>query len=189
MNVFDKMVNSVFHTVSSRTAGFATVDSASYTQGSGFLTYVLMFVGAGPASCAGGIKITTIVVLFCVVRANIKNREEVTFGKNTVSDYSVKKAVMMLIFALTSIIVFTMLITVIENEAFSLGEILSEVLNGFTTTGYPGGISSKLTVLSKLIITLTMFAGRTGPLILSFALSKGKKTALNIKYSEVNIIV
>lgn len=166
-----KIVTAFFQSVTTRTAGFNTVDTALLTRSSVLLFLVLMFIGASPGSTGGGIKTTTIAVAFKAAWANIRGREHVEFFKRNISWNYVNKTYAVLFSAFAFIILFSFILVLAEPN-FSLKELFFELVSAFGTVGLSMGITSELSVTGKLIIITSMFVGRIGFLTLGLALTR-----------------
>lgn len=175
MGAGEKILDCFFASISSRTAGFSVANLPTANDFAKISTSVLMFVGAAPGSTAGGVKVTTVALLFATVIAVIKNREETEiFGHRVPKKLVYKSTTVMFLSVLFIIISFAAIY--LMNPQLPELDILYEVISAFTTTGFSAGISDKLGIASKLVMCFTMFVGRTGPvsLLLSFTGEKGK---------------
>lgn len=153
-----------FMSVSTRTAGFTVVDlSRDFSQAAVLFTIFLMFVGASPASTGGGVKTTTLFTILASIRAFATGEHQTHAFKRRISDGLIVKAFILTTFAISFIVFSSFIILAIEQENFTLEEILFEVTSGFGTVGLTLGITSELSVYSKLIICLVMYVGRLGP--------------------------
>ncbi len=174
-----------FFSVSARTAGFSTYSVSGFTKGGLLILIILMFMGASPGSTGGGIKTTTTFVLFKSAFSMSTNKNCVAF-KRKISDSLIMKAYLLLFLSLSLIITNTLLLCVIEPE-YRFVELLFEMVSAFATVGLSTGITPHLSVGSKVIIILTMFIGRLGPLTMaSIWINKPKSS---ISYTEENITI
>ncbi len=183
-----------FQSVTSRTAGFNTIDIAKLTDASLFFIIVLMFIGASPGSCGGGVKTTTAGVVFAMLLAKSKNQEDVNIGRHRVPNEIVSKAVSVTFFAMMIVILATILLMLIEewgiSHIYSRGLFLEsffEVISAFGTVGLSTGITPELSALGKLILVIVMFIGRVGPL--TVVLAVGRKMPPRFKYAQENILI
>ena len=168
----DKLWVSWFQSVTLRTAGFNTIDTASFSSATLFLFMVFMFIGASPGSTGGGIKTTTVGVLFFTVRSMIMGRDTVEgFGRSIPWDI-VRKSISITFVGGGIITVGTIALSLVE--PFSLKETLFEVTSASGTVGLTLGITSKLSSLGKLVVTLMMYLGRIGPLTVAFLIGTQK---------------
>ena len=170
MDAGQKLLASLFQAVSPRTAGFNTVDLASLTSGGGLLTIVLMFIGAGPGSTGGGVKVTTVVVCLLTLRAYIRGRREVGAFNRRLDEEQVHRALagvtLYLVLALTG--GFFLLAT----QPFPLQDALFEIFSAMSTVGLSTGITRALSPLNRGVVIAMMFCGRIGSLSMMMALAE-----------------
>ncbi|MFQ5597397.1 MAG: TrkH family potassium uptake protein [Nitrospiria bacterium] len=183
---YEKWVAAAFHSVTARTAGFNTLDTGAYSDAALFLIILLMWIGGSPASTAGGIKTTTFGVMLATLGAMLHRREEVSLFKRSLSPVAVHKS-LSIAFTSSALLAFLLLLLLATEEG-SFKEIVFESVSAFNTVGLSTGITSELSTVGKIIITLTMFIGRIGPLTLAFSLaeraSKGK-----LSYPQERVII
>jgi len=156
------LLGAFFMSVTARTAGFATENIGNYSNAGLLVLIVLMYIGASPGSTGGGIKTTTAFVLIRNMRNVTLNKSCAAF-KRKISDDTVRKALVVAGLALLSIMFSTFIVSVLESQ-FSLSQILTEVTSAFATVGLSTGITPQLCSASKLMLIITMFIGRLGPL-------------------------
>ena len=174
-----------FHSVSARTAGFSTYAMGDLTNAGLFTLTVLMFIGASPGSTGGGIKTTTFFALMQDVRSVFTKRRPGAFHR-TISAESMGKAPVIALLSLLVVFVSTFLLCILEPGCTFI-QILFEVVSAFGTVGLSTGITPDLCVLSKLIIILTMFAGRVGAFtLLSIWIDRPEPLA---RYTEESITI
>ena len=167
MTVFDKIINSVFASVSARTAGMNSFDIASSSPATYLINIIYMIIGGSPGSTAGGMKTTTMAVLVLAGWANMRNEKHVNiFGRRLEEDI-VRKAltITMIYFALT---VFTSILIGLSDSSFTLSEILFEVSSAIGTVGLSVGVTGKINLFGQMLLTLLMYCGRVGSM--SFAM-------------------
>lgn len=157
-----RVLASLFQSVSPRTAGFNTVDLSALSESGNLLTDVLMLIGGSPGSTAGGIKTTTVAVLFLSAVASAKGRMRVNAFRFSVDRETLRQAssVVMIYLSLALLSVLTLCAI----EPFSLKEILFEVCSAVGTVGLSMGITPQLGAVSRVILILLMYAGRLGGL-------------------------
>ncbi len=191
MSFKDRILASIFASVSPRTAGFNSISLADMTIPSIFLSIILMFIGGSPGSTAGGLKTTTAGILYMTVKSVIKGREDTEIFKKKVSKDTVYKAFSVMIIALGLVITVTVLLSITEHQTGVPFEYyIFEATSAFGTVGSTLGLTQKLSAIGKIIVALTMYAGRLGPLTLVLAISiNRRKKALAIKYPEDKILV
>ncbi|MFA9397574.1 MAG: TrkH family potassium uptake protein [Clostridiaceae bacterium] len=187
MTLKGKILSSVFASVTPRTAGLNSISVRDMTPGGKFLTVLYMFIGGSPGSTAGGIKTTTIGVLLLTVVSVIHGRSDTEVFKTRISKEIVYRAFAITVIGLF-IIIFDVLILSITEVGAELTEILFEVVSAFATVGLSMGLTGKLTPIGKIVIMITMYAGRVGPLTLALALAKNNNSS-GVKYPEEKILV
>ncbi|WAW15500.1 TrkH family potassium uptake protein [Peptostreptococcus equinus] len=188
LSLWDKFQLSYFQSVTTRTAGFATADLTKFKESTLFIMIILMFIGASPASTGGGIKTTTLAVIFMGLRAFLKNENEITAYRRRINVYTFRKAMGVLIVALTVVVTSTYLLNVTQSNKFSLLSSAFEVSSAFATVGLSLAGSFNLNLFGKILIIILMFAGRVGSLTLVslFVRADSKK---KIRYAEDKVIV
>jgi potassium uptake protein, TrkH family len=189
LSVKGKLLTSLFASVTPRTAGFNTLDTTKMTQASKLLTIFLMYIGASPGSTGGGIKTSTFAVVLMAVISVIKGREDTEIMEKRIAKDIIYKAiaVVFLSMALISLDVFILSIT---EKGAQLIEMLYEATSAFGTVGLSLNFSPRLTSIGRVIIILTMYAGRVGPLSLVVALlNKQLKNNSPVKYPEDKVLI
>jgi trk system potassium uptake protein TrkH len=163
-----KVLASFFQSVTPRTAGANTLDIASMRQATQFFIVILMFIGASPGSTGGGIKTTTFTILVGAMFAMIRGKEDIVIFRFRLAKDRILKAITLSMIALFLVISVSMLLSTTESAPFL--KILFEVTSAFGTVGLTMGLTPDLTLFGKILISLTMFAGRLGPITLAYAL-------------------
>lgn len=186
LSISEKILASFFQSTVTRTAGFYSVNFTALHDTTRFLIILLMFVGGSPGSTAGGIKTTTFGSLVLATISVIKGNRDVVAFKKRISYDVINKSIAIIMIGLIWIGAVAFTLTVTEEAGFL--DILFETTSAFATVGLTTGVTPDLTDFGKFIITLTMYAGRVGPLTLAYAFSRQHKHH-NIKYSEGNIMV
>lgn len=191
MSMKDKLLSAFFASVSPRTAGFNSIDLAGMSMASVLLTIILMFIGGSPGSTAGGIKTSTAGVLLLTVMSVIKGREDTEVFRKKISKETVYKAFAVVVIALGLVFTVTILLTITESGAgVPFEQYLFEATSAFGTVGLTMGLTQKLTAIGKIILAITMYAGRIGPLTLLVAIAIRSDNKTNsIKYPEGKILV
>ncbi|MCI7238454.1 MAG: TrkH family potassium uptake protein [Anaerococcus sp.] len=158
---------SLFQSVSARTAGFYSVNLSQIKDSSALFLMIFMFIGGSPGSTAGGLKTTTFVVLVLASISVIKKeREPVVFNRH-IGEETIKKA--LAIFMISMSIVFLVSFILTLSESFDLVDILYETVSALATVGASRGITDGLSNLGKILIGLCMYLGRVGPMSMAFA--------------------
>ena len=157
-----RWLQAFFYSAISRTSGFSIYSLAAFSNASLFLMVFLMFIGASTGSTSGGIKDTTLFVCVWSAIAYTRNRQPTIFHRR-ISQTVRDKAVMILLMGLGVVMVSTFLMSVFEPDV-SLIRLLFEVVSAFSTTGLSTDLTSQLCSGSKIVLMLTMYIGRLGPL-------------------------
>ena len=168
MSIFDKIQVSFFQSITTRTAGFASIPQENLTNASSTLSIILMLIGGSPVGTAGGMKTVTIAVLACSAIATIRNKKQATIFGRQISEDSIKKAVAVVVIFLTICAVSTVLLMATNN--ISAIDAIYETVSATATVGLSRNLTSKLNVIGKIIIIITMYFGRVGPISLAVAL-------------------
>lgn len=182
----NKVIASFFQSVTTRTAGFNTIPLGNLKDGTVFLFYILMFIGASPGSTGGGLKTTTIGVISFYVIGIVKGRQNIELFNRRIAWDILNKALAILVISLVYIGVVIMLI--LTYDKFGLKEIIFEVISAFATVGLTLGITAELNTFSQLLLIITMFVGRLGPMTFALAIGE-KKLKEQYEYPKENIVV
>ena len=167
MNLFDKIQVSFFQSVTTRTAGFASVPQENLTNASAAISVVLMLIGGSPVGTAGGMKTVTIAVLICSAFATIRNKNRAALFGRRISEDSIKKAVAVAVAFFTICTTSTILLLATSNA--SVIDVVYETVSATATVGLSRNFTTSLNVFGKLIIIVTMYLGRVGPISLAVA--------------------
>ena len=186
LNIKGKILASFFQSVSPRTAGFNTVDLTQLHDTTKLLTIMLMFIGASPGSTGGGVKTTTFVALALAMWTVIRGKDNIHVFKRRIEWHQIIRGFIIIVSAMFLILGMTMALLYITG--FSLMEVMFEVTSAFGTVGLSLGITPHLPPAAKLLIALTMFMGRVGPLTLAFAIAQKKQGDL-YKYPADKILI
>ena len=168
----NRLFVSYFQSVTTRTAGFNTMDTANLSKGSSFVSGILMFIGASPGSTGGGIKTNALVFVFIAVVAMFRGHKDVNIFKRKVSENIIKKVMALVAASIAFLTLMTFLLLLFE--PFTFEKIIFEAISAFGTVGLSMGITSRLSDAGQIIIVLLMYIGRVGPLTLMFAISQTK---------------
>ena len=187
LSVFDKIQVSLFQSVTTRTAGFATVPQQNLTNASSILCLLLMFIGGSPVGTAGGIKTVTIAVLTVSAMATVQNKQDVSLFHRNISKQTVNKAVAVTMTSLAIMFTSTILLSAVTN-ADAL-DVLYETVSATATVGLSRDLTPYLNTAGKAIIIGTMYLGRIGPISLALALNSNKKHQNIIKNPTEDISV
>jgi trk system potassium uptake protein TrkH len=174
-----------FQSVTTRTAGFNTVDISSFSQAGLLFAMLLMFIGASPGSTGGGIKTTTTFALLLSLGSLMFRRESAAF-KRKVSGESILKAFQVLLLSFLLVLLGSLSLLLIEQDAFDFVAVLFETVSAFATVGLSCGITPSLSTLSKVVLVVIMFAGRVGPITIATSL---KAKSSHLGYIEEQIFI
>jgi len=184
-----KVLASIFQSTVTRTAGFNSIDMASLTNATSFIFIIFMFIGGSPGSTAGGIKTTTIGVVILAIRAVLKGKDDVEIFKKRIPNELIFRAIAVTGAGLLMIICIIIALTISEKSVDFL-DILFETVSAFGTVGLTRNLSSNLTNIGKVIIIITMYVGKVGPLTFVYALAKRKrKNEGKYKFPEEKILI
>ncbi|AYZ73906.1 potassium transporter KtrB [Fusobacterium necrophorum] len=182
----EKIISSVFQSVTLRTAGFNTIPLGNLRSATVFMACIWMLIGASPGSTGGGIKTTTLGVILFYVIGIIRGKEHVEIFNRRLDWDVMNKALALLVLSLSYIALVILFLLVLE--PFSMEKIVFEVVSAFGTVGLTMGITPYLSVSSKLVIIVTMFVGRLGPMTIALALGEKKKKA-RVQYPKEDILI
>lgn len=181
--------NTLFQSITARTAGFNTVNISAMSPSSKFILILLMFIGGSPGSTAGGIKTVTIAVIIMTTIAALRKRQEVELFRRSVRVVVVGRAVTVTLLFIVVLFIGTLALSITENSnCFTMSDIMFEAASALGTVGLTTGITSLLTTAGKLIIIAMMLIGRLGPLTLLAALTFNLKPA-RYNYPQEAVIV
>ncbi|MBC6418734.1 MAG: ATPase [Prochloron sp. SP5CPC1] len=176
-----------FQSITTRTAGFNSIDIGKMTTAGLFITMGLMFIGASPSGTGGGIKTTTFRILTSCTVSVLQGKENIVIYQRRVPQTILFKAVALVCGSIATITIGTILITLADGD-MNLIQILFEVISAFATVGLSTGITASLSSLSHLVLIFTMYAGRVGVLLLIAAII-GESSPSVIQYPEENLLV
>ena len=176
LNFFEKILSSIFETVSARTAGFTNfpISLNSISDTGLLLLMTLMFIGASTGGTGGGIKTTTFIALMAATRSTLRGQKDVIISNRLISDKVILKAVGITVGSLLFVLLMAMVLsttnTFIKKESFTFLEILFTCISAFATVGFDIGLTAKLNHFGQFILIIGMFVGRLGILLLLSAL-------------------
>ncbi len=182
----NKVMVSLFESVTLRTAGFQTIAQENLTEASTLLAFIFMFIGGSPSGTAGGVKTVTMIILILSMLAAVKGTDEVRAFHRKISDNYVRRAVAVVVVFFVALMLITMALTITEDG--SLIDIMFEATSAMATVGLTRGFTGTLTTAGKWIVILAMYMGRIGPISMALAFNakkyEGKKT-----YAEGKVII
>lgn len=169
LSLSDKLTAAYFHGVVPRTAGFNSLDMASLTLDSQLITMMLMFIGGGSGGTAGGIKVTTFVLIILAVWGLIKGNKDVNIFKRRIPEELIFKAFSIATYSAGLIGIYVFVLALIEDAPLNV--LLFEIISAFGTVGLSMGLTPDLSETGKVLIALLMFMGRVGPITVAFAIA------------------
>jgi trk system potassium uptake protein TrkH len=194
LSVPGRFLSAFFQSVTARTAGFNTLSIGNMANETLFLLILLMFIGASPGSCGGGIKTTSLATLVVLGTSRFCGHKRPQLFNRTISDVSVGKTISVIMLSMIVVCVGIMLLLMTEigevahpQSRGKFLELLFEVVSAFGTVGLSTGITSGLSAMGKIILSSIMFLGRLGPLVVGVALSRD--TVSRYHYAEETIMV
>lgn len=186
-NFYNHLLIAWFQSVTSRTAGFNTIDIGKMTTAGLFITIALMFIGASPGGTGGGIKTTTIRVLTSCTKSILQGKEEVLLYERKIAISLILKAVGVAVGSVGIVLISTILIALAEPQLDFI-QILFEVVSAFGTVGLSTGITGTVTSATQIVLIMTMYVGRVGVLLL-MAAALGDPRPTRVNYPEENLLV
>jgi trk system potassium uptake protein len=183
LSLGDKLWGSYFQAVTTRTAGFNSVDISGIGIDTAFFMFVLMFIGAGSTSTGGGIKLTTAFVIIMAVITFLRGKSDPVIYGRTIRKHIVLKA--LAITMISIMIVYSTIFVLVLTENSTFIEIAFEVISAFGTVGLSMGITGDLSTTGRIAIIFIMFLGKLGPLTLAFSLAQPDRT--NIRYPDEDL--
>lgn len=187
LSLLDKIQVSLFQSVTTRTAGFATVPQENLTNASSIVCLLLMFIGGSPVGTAGGIKTVTFAVLAVSALVSIQNRQQVSLFNRSISRQAVSRAVAVSMMSFAIMFTSTLLLSAVT-DADAL-DVVYETVSATATVGLTRNLTPGLNAAGKAIIIGTMYLGRVGPISLALALNAHKKHQNLIKNPTEEISV
>ena len=187
MGVGERILASMFASITPRTAGFSTVQVGEMSSGGTLLTMVLMLIGAGPGSTGGGMKVTTVLVLILAVVSRAKNREDMNIFKRRLDGSLLHSAAT----SASIYLLFTLVGSLILSaQGMSVTDTVFEAVSGIGTIGLTTGVTPGLSVVSRIVVMLLMFAGRVGSLsVATVMMTRRARSQAAVKYVSERIIL
>jgi trk system potassium uptake protein TrkH len=184
-----KLFNGLFMSVTSRTAGFNAIDYAAATDGSNFLTILLMTIGGSPGSTAGGIKTTTFALIGLLAWSRFRGEEITSVSSRSLREETTDRAIGLFVVAFGVITLGIFLLTATERAEQHFLERMFEAVSAFNTVGLSMGLTPDLTRPGKWTVIALMFLGRVGPLTLAAALSMRRYDQGRFRYAYEEVAV
>lgn len=185
-NFIEAFISSMFQSITTRTAGFNTLDIGALSTPVLFLMIFLMFIGASSSSTGGGVKTSSIALMFASVYSTIRGKKNVELFKRTIPTDLINDAIAIIIFYCSYIVVSLFFLSITEMENLTAHgkdfiDLLFEQVSAMSTVGLSTGVTSLLSPFGKILIILSMFVGRIGALTIVFAVAKSVLST-NYKY-------
>lgn len=184
--VGERVANAWFQSVTFRTAGFNSVDHGSLKPATKLLAIVLMFIGAAPGSTGGGVKVVVFAVAVLRLVSILQGRKRIELGNRVIAEETVSRALTVLALGVLVTMTTTMLLVIFENNESNFLDHLFEATSAFATVGVSSITTSTLKPPSQIVIMLTMFLGRVGPLTVMIGLA-GHVREPNYDYPEERV--
>ncbi len=186
LGVKDRVLVSLFQSVTTRTAGFNSCNIGALSSAALMLFIILMFIGASPGSTGGGIKTTTVAVLWAAVASGLRKEPHAQLYRRTIPLEVIQKAASVLVISLIVVLGFGLVL--LSFEPLQFRDVIFETVSAFGTVGLSTGVTGALSTPGKITITLLMFAGRLGPLTIAYAFLRARKPA-NYRYAEERVMI
>lgn len=184
----DKIMAALFQSVTTRTAGFQTIPQENFTDGSAFISLLLMFIGGSPMGTAGGMKTTTMAVIFLTMTAYLRGRDAAEPYNRRLRASDVRSALVVVSLGFCVAFTGTVLLSVVTGA--NAMDVLYEVISAVGTVGLSRGLTPTLNTAGKLIIMLIMYCGRLGPLTLAMAITvRMNVMQKQIRFPEEKIMI
>lgn len=174
----NKVMTSMFQSVTTRTAGFITIPQQDFRDGTSVVYMLLMFIGGSPSGTSGGVKTVTVAIIILATISIIRDKKDTEVFGRRVSNRYLKKSIAVFVIHFNVVIIMGILLTVIQNSPFL--DTMYEVISYVATVGLSRNMTSSLNVFGKMLIMLAMYFGRIGPITFGLSLNikryKGNKT-------------
>ena len=175
----EKLQLAFFQSVTTRTAGFATLPQENLTNASAALCLLLMFIGGSPVGTAGGIKTVTFAVMIASALASIRNQDSADLFGRKLTKQAISKAVAVICMSFAIVFLSTVLLSAVTEAPFL--DIVYETVSATATVGLTRNLTPSLNAMGKIIVIVTMYLGRVGPISLAVALNRKKSNQNNIQ--------
>lgn len=192
MTLTDKASNAWFMSVTSRTAGFNTVDYQRLSEGGQFFTILLMAIGGSPGGTAGGLKTTTVALLVILAYSRFRGLDDASVWSRSIRKETLDRAVGLFVVTFTLLTGVILLLSIIEGAAgnFTFLDRMFETVSAFSTVGLSTGYTDSLSSYGRVLIILMMFTGRVGPLAVVTALAiKRGRLGSKFRYAYEDVAV
>jgi trk system potassium uptake protein TrkH len=187
LNWPERALAALFQSVTLRTAGFNTVSFADFSSVSLALCCLVMFVGAAPGGTGGGIKVTTVSVLFATFRAELRGQPEAVLLDRRLGDPTVRRAVA--VACVAAMVLTVIILALLFFEPHEPLKLVFEAVSAFTTAGIAINVTENLSMPGRLIIALTMLIGRVGPLTLALAATERVQARRKVQLAQERLLI
>ena len=187
MSVNEKVCNSIFQSITYRTAGFTTFSQEAMHESTSLIGDILMFIGGSPVGTAGGVKTVTIFVVLANVWSFIRGRYEVVVFGRRIPDDLIRKASAIVVVNLLASLMLTIALVIAEGVSFT--DALYEIMSGISTVGLSRGLTPKLHLAGRIILILTMYLGRIGPISMALFFKTGVDGKNRIRHAKGKFII
>ena len=186
-SLFDKIQIAVFQSMTTRTAGFASIPQENLTNASSVVSLMLMFIGGSPVGTAGGVKTVTFVVVIFAALSAIKNEDEVKMFSRGIEKTAISKAAAVITVSFMIMFISTVLLSAVSDA--NILDIAYETVSATATVGLTRNFTPSLNIWGKIIIITTMYLGRVGPisLLIAFNLKMKKKNIITVPVEQISI--
>jgi len=186
-SLFDKIQASFFQSVTTRTAGFATLPQENLSNGSAVICLLLMFIGGSPVGTAGGVKTVTVTLLIAAAISAVKGKDSTDIFNRSLSKQAISKALAVVATSFATVTASTLLLCAVSSA--NILDIVYETVSATATVGLTRNFTATLNTFGKLIITATMYFGRVGPisLALAFKLKRTGQAAISNPTEEISV--
>lgn len=191
LDIFHRVIDNLFLAIVPRTAGLEVIPMSSLSAGGLIIVMTLMFVGGTPGSTSGGIKTTTLGILWLQSMAALRGQEQVNFGDRQISQQNIIKAMMLAVISIAFVLFVSLVLSITETvpKGYGLEYITFEVISAFSTTGFSLGLTPHLSPIGKVIIMLVMFIGRVGLYTVMFSVLNIRDRPTHYRYPTEEIII
>ncbi len=187
LSLFDKIQVSFFQSVTTRTAGFASVPQQNLTNASSVVALFLMFIGGSPVGTAGGVKTVTMAAVLFGALAAIKNKEDVSLFSRRISKQAISKAASVITVSFMIMFISTVLLSAVTDA--QILDVAYETVSATATVGLTRDLTPSLNLWGKIVIIVTMYLGRVGPisLLVAFNIKNEKKNIIKDPIEKINV--
>lgn len=188
---FNRIANTLFMSISYRTAGFSQFSFSQMAPATILLTIMMMYIGGTPGSTAGGIKTTTLGVLLLKTHAALRGKKDVTFAHRRLTNENISRSLLLIFVSLLflGVLSFLLMLTQGTDSKYGLEYIIFEVVSAFATAGLTLGLTPHLNVFGQCVIMLTMFIGRVGVYTVMFSILNVHADHAPYQYPEETVII